>query len=404
MTEPALGIDIAKLKFNVCLIKHDGKLKHKVLPNNEAGFEQLTEWFSRQGAGRVHACLEATGTYGEALALFLHQAGHAVSVVNPAAIKAFAQSRPSRTKTDRVDAELIARFGQAQEPPRWTPPAVEVRELQALVRRLESLIEMRVMEENRLSSGITVDSVRQSVEELLNHLNEQIKHCEELIRQHIDNHPGLKRQSELLDSIPGTAESTAAALLAEITGIKQYKSARQVAAYAGLVPRERQSGTSVRGRARLSKIGNARLRRALYFPAITALRCSPFFQAWAKGLQERGKSKMSVICAVMRKLVHLAYGVLKTGKPFDPEWEKIACLPTQYLTGRTFNYITVKLTMKAALFALRLNELLDRPLSILFNFVSASLSFATHDLILWFREGCLRPEWTRAEGVSLSDR
>jgi len=107
---------------------------------------------------------------------------------------------------------------------------------------------------------------------------------------------------------------------------------------------------------------------------------------------------------VMRKLVHLAYGVLKTGKPFDPEWEKIACLPTQYLTGRTFNYITVKLTMKAALFALRLNELLDRPLSILFNFVSASLSFATHDLILWFREGCLRPEWTRAEGVSLSDR
>jgi len=334
MTEPALGIDIAKLKFNVCLIKHDGKLKHKVLPNNEAGFEQLTEWFSRQGAGRVHACLEATGTYGEALALFLHQAGHAVSVVNPAAIKAFAQSRPSRTKTDRVDAELIARFGQAQEPPRWTPPAVEVRELQALVRRLESLIEMRVMEENRLSSGITVDSVRQSVEELLNHLNEQIKHCEELIRQHIDNHPGLKRQSELLDSIPGTAESTAAALLAEITGIKQYKSARQVAAYAGLVPRERQSGTSVRGRARLSKIGNARLRRALYFPAITALRCSPFFQAWAKGLQERGKSKMSVICAVMRKLVHLAYGVLKTGKPFDPEWEKIACLPTQYLTGR----------------------------------------------------------------------
>ena len=105
-----------------------------------------------------------------------------------------------------------------------------------------------------------------------------------MIRQHINNHPGLKRQSDLLDSIPGIAETTAALLLAEITDIKQYRSARQVAAYAGLVPRERQSGTSVRGRTRLSKIGNARLRRALYFPAITALRCSPFFQAWAEGL------------------------------------------------------------------------------------------------------------------------
>jgi transposase len=324
MTEPVLGIDIAKLKFNVCLIQHSSKLKHKVFPNTSIGCEQLSEWFAKQGVERVHACLEATGTYGEALALFLHQAGHRVSVVNPAAIKAFAGSRLSRTKTDHVDAELIARFCQAQEPPAWTPLPQEVRDLLALVRRLESLIEMRVAEENRLSSGITVDSVRESVEALLNHLKEQIKRTEQLIREQINRHPRLKRQSELLDSIPGIAESTAAALLAEITDITQYKSARQVAAYAGLVPREHQSGTSVRGRTRLSKIGNARLRRALYFPAITALRCSPFFQQWAEGLQKRGKSKMSIICAVMRKLVHLAYGVLKNGKPFDPGWAKSA--------------------------------------------------------------------------------
>jgi transposase len=324
MTASALGIDIAKLKFNACLIQQSGKLKHKVFPNTPTGFTQLKEWLSKQGVERVHACLEATGTYGEALALFLHQTGHTVSVINPAAVKAFAQSRLSRTKTDRVDAELIARFCQAQAPPAWTPLPAEVRELQALVRRLESLVEMRVAEENRLSSGLTVDAVRQSVEEHLAYLSEQIKRTEELIRTHINNHPRLKRQSELLDSIPGIAETTAALLLSEITDITQYRSARQVAAYAGLVPRERQSGSSVRGRTRLSKIGNARLRKALYFPAITALRCSPFFQNWAEGLQERGKSKMSVICAVMRKLVHLAYGVLKTGKPFDPEWAKSA--------------------------------------------------------------------------------
>lgn len=324
MIEPMLGIDIAKLKFNVCLINLNSKLKHKVFPNTLTGFEQLSMWLSKQGVQRVHACLEATGTYGEALALFLYQAGHTVSVVNPAAIKAFAGSRLSRTKTDRVDAELIARFCLAQEPAAWTPLPAEVRELQALVRRLESLIEMRVAEDNRLSSGITVDAVRESVEEHLAYLNEQIKRTEELIRQHLKGHPTLKRQSELLDSIPGIAQTTAALLLSEIVDITQYRSARQVAAYAGLVPRERQSGTSVRGRTRLSKIGNARLRRALYFPAITAIRCSSFFQQWADGLRQRGKSKMSVICAVMRKLMHVAYGVLKTGQPFDSEWSKIA--------------------------------------------------------------------------------
>jgi transposase len=314
----------SELKFNVCLINKGGQLKHRVLPNTSTGCEHLLDWLSKQGIERVHTCLEATGIDGEAVSLFLHEAGHTVSVVNPVAIKAFAGSRLSRTKTDKVDAELVARFTQAQEPPAWTPLPIEVRELQALVRPLESLLEMRVMEQNRLSSGITVEMVRQSVEAHLASLVEQLKRSEELIRNQIKANPTLKQQSELLDSIPGIAETTAALLLSEIPDITQYRSARQVAAYAGLVPRERQSGSSVRGRTRLSKIGNVRLRRALYFPAITALRCSAFFQQWAKGLQKRGKSQLSVICAVMRKLVHLAYGVLKSEKPFDPEWAKIA--------------------------------------------------------------------------------
>jgi transposase len=191
-------------------------------------------------------------------------------------------------------------------------------------RRLESLIEMRVAEENRFSSGIMVKAVRQSLQEHIAYLVEQIKQTEKMIREHINNHPDLKEQSDLLDSIPGIGQTTAALLLAEIVNIKQYKSARQVAAYAGLVPRERRSGSSVRGRVQLSKIGNARLRKALYFPAMTALRCSSFFQQWASGMRERGKCKMAVIGAAMRKLIHLAFGVLKTGKPFDPNWAKTA--------------------------------------------------------------------------------
>jgi transposase len=324
MSLPSLGLDLAKLKFNACLAREGGKLRHKVFPNNPDGFAQLSGWLSQQGIKRVHACMEATGTYGDSLAAYLHGAGHAVSRVNPAAIKAYAQSHLSRTKNDRVDAALIAGFCAERRPPAWHPPPPELRELQALVRRLESLVEMRTMEENRLSSGVTVEAVRESVEELIAHLAEQIKRTEALIRSSIDSHPGLRSQRELLDSIPGVGEATAAVLLAEVPDLKEYRSARQVAAFAGLVPRERQSGSSVRGRVRLSKIGNARLRKALYFPAVTALRCSPFFQAWADGLRARGKSKMAVIGAAMRKLVHLAYGVLKSGKPFDPEWTQKA--------------------------------------------------------------------------------
>ena len=183
---------------------------------------------------------------------------------------------------------------------------------------------MHTAEQNRLSSGLTVKAVRESVEELLAHLAAQIKRTEARIRDHINEHPDLRRQRELLDSIPGIGETTAAALLAEVADFSQHRSARRVAAFAGLVPRERQSGSSVRGRTRLSKIGNARLRKALYFPAITALRCSAYFQTWAAGLRHRGKSKMSVIGAALRKLLHLAYGVLKTGQPFNPEWTRKA--------------------------------------------------------------------------------
>ena len=148
-----LGIDIAKAKFDVCLIKESGRAKHKVFQNTRHGFEQLVAWLASHHVSGLHACLEATGSYGEPLALFLHEAGYLVSVANPAAVRAFANAGLARTKTDKIDAELIARFCSAQQPKAWQPPAPELRELQALVRRLDALVEMRVMEENRLWSG-----------------------------------------------------------------------------------------------------------------------------------------------------------------------------------------------------------------------------------------------------------
>jgi transposase len=312
-----LGVDVAKLKFNVCLIREDGRLKHRVFANNETGFAQLSEWLKKHHVSQVHACLEATGTYSEALATCLSDSNHQVSLVNPAAIKAYAGAQLSRTKTDRVDAELIARFCLTQKPQLWMPVALEIRELQALVRRLDSLIEMRTMEANRLSAGGTTAEVKHSIESHVQYLEQQISLTEKLIQKHINHHPQLRAERDLLLSIPGLGEATVARLMSEIN-FHKYENAKEVAAFAGLVPRLRESGQSVRGRARLSKMGTPRIRRSLYFPAITALRCNPLIKEWAAGLSERGKCKMQIICAVMRKLIHLAYGVLKSGKPYDP--------------------------------------------------------------------------------------
>ena len=145
-----------------------------------------------------------------------------------------------------------------------------------------------------------------------------------MIRDHIDQHPGLKAQQELLVSIPGIGQTTAAKFLAEIMDVKLYGSARQLAAFAGLVPRLHESGSSVRGKARLSKMGAGSLRKALYFPAIAAIKYNPYIKALSARLKERGKCPMQIIGAAMRKLLHIAYGVLKSGRPFDPSLVKTA--------------------------------------------------------------------------------
>jgi transposase len=324
MTFSIIGIDISKLKFDLCLLRDNGKLKHKVFANTAAGFVQLSAWLIKQRVELAHACMEATGAYGEALAIYLFDAGHRVSIINPAVIKAYAQSHLSRTKTDKVDATLIARFCAERKPPAWSPLPREVRELQSLVRRLESLLEMHQMEVNRLEAGTSAESVRASLTEHIAFLDEEIKRTEAVIRQHIDQHPTLREQRELLVSIPGIGDTTAAKLLAEMLDVKLYKSARQLAAFAGLVPRLHESGSSIKRKARLSKTGAPRLRKALYFPAIAAIKYNPYIKALSVRLKERGLCPMQIIGAAMRKLVHLAYGVLKSGKPFDPSIIKTA--------------------------------------------------------------------------------
>jgi transposase len=318
-----LGIDVSAVKFDVALLLPGDGLRHRTFSNSRHGFAALLKWLGEQGPSELHVCLEATGTYGLALATYLHQAGVKVSVVNPACIKAFARSELRRAKTDRVDAMVIARFCRAMKPAPWQPPSAEVAQLQALVRRLQDLQAMHTSETNRLKVPGICEAVQASVRQMLADIERQMEAINKQIEEHLQRHPGIKAQRDLVCTIPGIGKATASVVLSESANASGYGSARQLAAYAGLVPQMRQSGSSVRGKTRLSKRGNAYLRKALYFPAVVAMRYNPILRAFAARLRAAGKATMVIIGAVMRKLLHQVYGVLKSGRPFDPCYQPI---------------------------------------------------------------------------------
>ncbi|MFO1430301.1 MAG: IS110 family transposase [Candidatus Competibacteraceae bacterium] len=313
-TVTPIGVDIANAKVDAAAWI-DGKYKTKVFPNTSAGFEAFLTWL--RPFAPAHVCLEATGRYGEALATAMVDAGIPVSVVNPAQIHAFGKAELKRTKTDKADAQLIARFCQCQQPPAWQPLPPAVRQLQALVRRLDDLTAMRQMEHNRQDGADP--TVQGSLTRVLALLDAEIEQTRAAIHDHLDQDPDLQHRRDLLDTIPGLGETTIAVLLASLGDIQRFDTAKAVAAFAGLSPAERQSG-KYKGQTRLSKLGDGLLRKALYFPAIVASRYNPLLQAFCERLKAKGKPGKVIICAVMRKLLTLAYGVLKSGQPFDPKW------------------------------------------------------------------------------------
>ncbi len=316
MSKSVLGIDIAKHKFDVALLV-EGKIKHKVCQNNPQGFDALRIWLEKQKSPVLHACLEATSTYGEELATYLHDLGHKVSIVNPMQIKAFAHSSLIRTKNDSVDADTIARFCLAMQPEAWQPPAPEERRLQAQLRRIEALSNMRIQEQNRLD--VSHASVKDSIKEHISYLEKQIESVKKEINEQINQNPDLKAKRDLLNSIPGVGDITSANILGELPDIKRFSHSRQIVAFVGLAPRQNESGT-FKGKARICKIGNSRLRKALFMPALVAMSYNPIIKEFSARLRERGKHGKVIVCAVMRKLVHMIYGILKSGKPFSPDF------------------------------------------------------------------------------------
>lgn len=324
MSQFSLGIDVSKATLDFALLGGK-KTEYRQFNNNEAGYSLVVHWLHKVGAKTLHACLEATGQYGDGVATYLYNHGYQVSVVNPARIKAYAASMMRRFKSDKGDAEVIALYCSKEVPTLWTPPPESFRELQYLVRYQDDLKNMRQQERNRLKSGVTSLLVRTKLKAHIDFMGAQIEQLTKQIARLINEHPELKKQKELLKSIPGIGDVTAAALLSEVRDFGAFESARQLAAYAGLVPVQCDSGTSVHKKPRMGKRGNFHLRKSLYMPALTAIRYNPIVRALSERLAATDHCPMSIIGAAMHKLLHLAYGVIKTGKPFDPAWgQKLA--------------------------------------------------------------------------------
>lgn len=327
--EYAVGIDIASATLMALVLRvsdESGIGAPREFANSSAGFGELEQWLVDSGVACENALLvmEATGVYWEACALALHEKQWRVQVVNPAQIKRYAQSTLRRAKTDAADAHTIARFACNVRLKAWNPPDLDLEELQLMMRQRDELVSMKTQETNRLHAlerrPRPPKTVLKITRELIAFLEKRIARLEDEFKKTLKDHPQWEKMMEIMMSIPGMGLITAAAFLTETGAFASFMEARQLTAYAGIAPAPHESGSSVRGRASISKIGNSRLRRAAYQAAVSASWCNPRFKPWYQHLLGKGKSVKVARVAVARKLLELAFAMVNSGQNFDPNY------------------------------------------------------------------------------------
>lgn len=317
LTDPipaCLGLDIAKAKFDACLLL-GSHARHAQFENSKSGIHSLRAWCQKHGAPAPLTVLEATGRYSELAAAELHAAGHRVHLANPRRIKDHARSLGLRNKTDRIDAALIASFGTTRVLPDWQPAGAAQQLLRELLRRLADLQSLLQAERNRREAA-TGDLVSKSLARLVRALEKEIERIEAQIAAHIQASPELHADVERLCAIEGIGARTARWLCAEVP--RHLSNGRAAAAWLAVTPRVRQSGSSVRHTAPVGTEGNRHLRKVLFMAAMVARRHNPRLKAFADRLAAAGKSKMSVLIAVLHKLLKISFALLKNHSAYDP--------------------------------------------------------------------------------------
>lgn len=320
-----VGIDVSKAKLDCLWLREvqARKVKTKVLGNDDKGHRDLMGWLTKNTAsepGQIRVVMEATGIYHEKLALALYAHGFQVCVVNPAQIKAYGQSLGNTHKTDKRDSLIIALYGASNQPALWQPEPRHVRELKALIARLEALeVDFR-RESNRLekaqfsnSSATVIESIRLMLKEL----EKEKRRIEQQIDDHIDQNPTLKKDKKLLETIPGIGP-VMSRLMLSVLHSRNFRTAKQLAAYLGVIPVLVESGV-FKGRSALSKRGPSSIRAKLYMAAVSATQWNPDISQMKQRLLDRGKTKMQALGAAMRKLVHICFGVVHNQTEYSPQ-------------------------------------------------------------------------------------
>ena len=290
----------------------------RIFANNPDGWRLVLSWLKAMGGKQAHVCMEATGRHSLGVALALHDAGHVVSIVNPAQIRDFARTKLGRNKTDKVDAALIREYVELFKPVPWAPPSVAMRRLCELQTVRAGIVGNRAEWKNRIGSGLTDGTATTLAAATIEHFTAQLKAIDKAIKETIDQDVELRGRRDLLLSVIGVGETLAALLLTEMPEPGVLRRSGELVAYAGLNPRHHRSGSSIDRPTRISKIGNATLRSSLYMPALSAMRFNPAVAALVSRLKNAGRLKpKQIVVAAMRKLLVICFGVLKSGKLFD---------------------------------------------------------------------------------------
>lgn len=303
-----IGIDVAKDSLDVCLLSTE---RHFTVTNDETGFQQLVDELPAAGTCRV--ILEATGGYQRRVVAALVAAGHEVAVVNPRQVRDFARGLGILAKTDRLDARVIARFGQQVHPRSIEITSEKQTELRELVTRRRQLVEFRTAEQNRLETS-SAKIVRKNIRHLVEQLQKQIRQLEDAIGKLIESDPQLSCQAALLETVPGVGPVTTTSLLVELPELGRLNR-QQIAALVGVAPFNRDSG-KFHGR-RAIWGGRAAVRSVLYMAALTARRSNPLIREFANRLEAAGKPFKVVITACMRKLLVILNSMVKFNLPWN---------------------------------------------------------------------------------------
>jgi transposase len=318
MSDVIVGIDVSKQTLDANSARGQRK-QGRIFANNPDGWNLVLSWLKALSSKQAHICMEATGRHSLGVALALHDAGHVVSVVNPAQIRDFARTKLGRNKTDKVDAALIREYAELFKPGPWTPPSTAMRRLCELQTIRAGIVNNRAEWRNRIGSGLADAIATRLAAATIEHFTTQLEAIDKAIAETIDQDAELRGRRDLLLSVVGVGETLAASLLAEMPEPGVLRRSGEMVAYAGLNPSHHRSGTSIDRPTRISKIGNATLRSSLYMPALSAMRFNPAVKALVARLRTAGRLKpKQIVVAAMRKLLVICFGVLKTGRQFDP--------------------------------------------------------------------------------------